>query len=172
MGIVACGHARAIPCAEPDWGLPADGLQCGRELCQAQWEMPTALGGISGGPGAFHQGTPRLGSAGLGAAALLTPRPTGIFRGRQPERMHEWARVIKTCEGAQGGPRGHRHRALDPAPGLEGRNDRLETPAVPLLVECECQTAHTFRLCINGLDVCLQDDLLRWGGTDHRAQPA
>ena len=41
MGIVACGHQVAIPCAEPDLGLPADRLDRGGELCQASLEMTT-----------------------------------------------------------------------------------------------------------------------------------
>ena len=35
MGMFACGHQLAIPCAEPDLGLPADGLDRGGELFQA-----------------------------------------------------------------------------------------------------------------------------------------
>ena len=125
MGILACGHELARPFAEPALGLPAAGLECGRALCQAQLEMPTALGGIPGGPGAFNQGTPRLGIAGLGHAALLTPPPTGIFRGRQPELLQALSRVSNTGAVAECGHRGHRPRALDPAPGLEGLNNRL-----------------------------------------------
>ena len=79
MGLFPFGYELALPFAEPDLGLPADGLERGRELVQAQLEMPTDLGGIPGGPGAFNQGTTRMGIAGLRNAALLTTWPTGIF---------------------------------------------------------------------------------------------
>ena len=39
-------------------------------------------------------------------------------------------------------------------------------------VACAFQTAQPFRLCGDGLDVCLTDALLRRGGTHHRAEPA
>jgi hypothetical protein len=79
FGIVAFGHELALPLTEPDRGLPADGLdRCG-ELCQAQWQVTTDLGRIPIGPGPFDAGTTGLGIAGLGHAALLTARPTGIF---------------------------------------------------------------------------------------------
>ena len=52
-------------------------------------------------------------------SAKGTPRPTGIFRGRQPEIMPALSRVSLACQEAQGGHCGHRHRTLDPAPGLQ-----------------------------------------------------
>ena len=110
--------------------------------------------------------------AGLGHAALLTPRPTGIFRRRQPQIIHQLSGVIEACQVAQFGHRGHRDRALDPPQGLEGLDDRREAPGFDLLVECEFETPQTFRLCSDGLDVCLKDDLLRRCGTDHLAEPA
>jgi hypothetical protein len=172
LGLVACGYALTIPCAAPHLGLPAAGLERGRELFQAQLEMPTDRGGLAGGPGAFHQGTTRLGSAGLGQAALLPAPSTGIVRGWQPERMQELSRRLTACQIAPCGPRGHGHGALDPAQGLEGLNDRRSAPALPLLVACAFQTAQPCRLCRDGRDICLQDAVLRWGRTDHLAAPA
>ena len=63
MGMFACGHELAIPCAEADLGLPADGLDRGRELFQAQLEVPTDCGWIPVGPGSFDQGTTGVGIA-------------------------------------------------------------------------------------------------------------
>ena len=53
IGIFAFGHELAIAFAEPDLGLPADGLERAGELCQAQVEGPTACGRIPLGPGPF-----------------------------------------------------------------------------------------------------------------------
>ena len=79
LGIVVFGHQLALPFTEPDRGLPAAGLdRCG-ELCQAQWQVKTARGRILIGPGPFDAGMTGLGMPGLGHAALLTARPTGIF---------------------------------------------------------------------------------------------
>src|SRR6266851_1178512 len=98
MGMFACGHQLAIPCAEPDLRLPAAGLQSWGELCEAPWHVPTDFRRITGRPGAFDEGTTRRGIASLGNAAMLTPRPTGIFRGRQSQIMHKWSGVLEALQ--------------------------------------------------------------------------
>ena len=172
MGIFAFGHQVAIPFTEPDLGLPADGLdRCGA-LFQAELEMTTDFGRIAVCPGTFDQGTPGMGIPGLGDAPLLTPPPTGICRGREPKIIHELSGVLEARQVAEFGHRRHRHRALDTAQGLEGLDDRREAPGVHLLMEFEFETAQTFSLCSDGLDVCLKDHVLRRGGTDHLTEPA
>ena len=117
MGIFALGHQVSRPVAGPDLGLPADGLERGGELCQAALEMTPDAGRIPVGPGPFDPGPTSLGIGRLGPTALLTPRPTGIFRGREPEIIHEVSGMINARQVAQCGHRGHRHRERDPAPG-------------------------------------------------------
>ena len=79
MGMFACGHQLARPCAEPDVRLPTARLdRCG-ELFQAQLQVPTDFRWLPVGPGAFDESTTRLRIARLGNAALLTTRPTRIF---------------------------------------------------------------------------------------------
>jgi hypothetical protein len=78
MGMFAFGHQRALPCAEPDWRFPTDGLERCGELCQAQGQGPTDCRWLPVRPGAFDASTTRLGMARLGNAAWLTTRPTGI----------------------------------------------------------------------------------------------
>ena len=56
MGIFAVGHQVAIPLTEPALGFPADRLERGGELCQAQWEVTTDLGRIPVRPGAPTRG--------------------------------------------------------------------------------------------------------------------
>src|SRR5262249_14416019 len=115
MRIFACGHQVAIAFTEAHLGLPADGLDRGGELCQAQLEMAADCGWIAIGPSTFDQGTTGMRIAGLGHTALLTPRPTGIFRGCEPEIMHELTGVREAREVTQFGHHGDCHRALDPA---------------------------------------------------------
>jgi hypothetical protein len=134
--------------------------------------MAADFGGIARGPGAFDQGTTGMRIAGLGKTALLTPGPTGIFRGREPESMHELAGGLEAREVAQFGHHGHCHRALDRAQGLQGLNGRRPAPGVHLLVERECETPQPCRLGRHGLDVFLKDDLLRQCGTHHLAAPS
>jgi hypothetical protein len=105
----------AIAFAEPHLDLPADGLDRGGELFQAQLEMAADFGWLAIGPGTFDQGTTGMSIAGLGQTALLTPCPTGIFRGCEPEIMHELAGVLEARQVAQFGYYGHGHRELDPA---------------------------------------------------------
>jgi hypothetical protein len=86
--------------------------------------------------------------------------------------MHELAGVREAREVAQFGHHGHCHRALDHAQGLKGPNDRRQAPGVHLLVEFEFETPQTFRLFRDSLNLCLKDDLLRWGRAHHLAEPA
>jgi hypothetical protein len=79
--------------------------------------------------------------------------------------MHALSRGLKACPVAQGRHGGHGHGALAPAQGLESLDHWREAPGFDLLVAFACQTSPPFRLCRNGLDVCLQDDRLRRGGT-------
>jgi hypothetical protein len=172
MGMLALGQELAVPGAEADLGRPAAGLERCRELFQAPWEVPTACGWLPVGPGAVDQGTTGVGMPGLGQAPLLPPRPTGRCRGCEPQRRHERSGGLEACPVAQRRPGRHGHRALAPAPGLERCDHWRSAPGCDLLVACACQTAQPVRLCGDGLDVCLQDDRRRRGGTHHRAEPA
>ena len=169
--MVAWGHQGALACAEPPRGLPPEGLERGGALLQAPWAMTAACGGRPRGPGPCDQGTTGRRRAGLGHPALRTPRPTRICRGGAPPSMQELAGGLAARQGTQGGHRGHRHRALAPAQGLERRDDRRSAPGVPLRVACECKTPQTGRLCSHRLAVGLQDHVWR-GGTEHLAEPA
>ena len=172
MGLFACGHQLAIPCAEPDWRFPTDRLDRGRELFQAQLQVTTDVRGIPVGPGAFDESTTRMGVARLGQAALLTTWPTGIFCRRQPPIIHELSGVIDARQVAAFGHHGHRDRALDAPYGLERLDHGLEAPGVHLVLECVFETLQARGLFGHGLAVCLQDHWLRRGGTDHLTEPA
>ena len=172
MGMVACGDQGALACAEPDLGLPADGLDRGGELCQAQVPVATDCGRLPVGPRAFDESTTRRRMARLGHAAWLTPPPTGICRGCEPQGMHALSGVLDTRQVAQCGHRSDCHRALDTAQGLEGLDDRREAPGVHLLVAFAFSTASTCSLCRNGLHVFLKDHVLGRGGTDDLTAPA
>src|SRR5262245_51457623 len=113
-----------------------------------------------------------MGIASFGNAALLTTSPTGIFRGGEPQIIHELSGIIEACQVAQFGHRGHGDGELDTPQSLEGLDHGSQAPGVYLLVEFEFETAQTFRLFGDGLDVFLKDNLLRWGRTDDLAEPA
>jgi hypothetical protein len=89
LGLFALSHQLMIPCAEPDLGLPADGLHRLGAFLEPSLHLTTDVGRIPVRPGPLDQDTTRMGMARLGHTALLTPRPTGRFRGCQPELMHE-----------------------------------------------------------------------------------
>ena len=123
IGIFAFGHQVAIPFTEPDLGFPADRLERGGELFQAQLEVTTDLGRIPVRPGAFDEGTTRMRIASLGNATLLTTSPTRIFRGCEPEIVHELSGVIEARQVSELRHRGHRDGELDAAQGLESLDD-------------------------------------------------
>jgi len=128
--------------------------------------MTTDFGWISVCPGTFDQGTPGMGIPGLGHATLLTPPPTGIFRGREPQIIHELSRVLKACEVTQFRHGGHRHGELDTAQGLEGLDHRGQTPGGDLLVTVLFKPPEAFRVFGDGPPVCLANALRRRRRTD------
>src|SRR5438093_585059 len=124
IGIFAFGHQLAIAFAEPYLGLPADGLdRCG-ELLQTQLQVSTDCGRVPVGPSTFDQGMTRMSIPSFGNAALLTTSPTGIFRGRQPQIIHELSGIIEARQVAQFGHRGHCDGELDTPQSLEGLDHR------------------------------------------------
>jgi hypothetical protein len=80
--------------------------------------------------------------------------------------------MIKACQGAQFCHGGHGDGPLDPPSGLEGLDDRRQTPGVHRLVPCVFQTLQAFGRFGDRVDVCRQDHLRRWSGTDPRTAPA
>ena len=81
--------------------------------------MPTDFGGVPIGPGALDQRTPGMAIASFGNRALLAPRPTGAFRGRQASIGHALAGVVEAGEVSEFGHRGDRDGKLHAAQGLE-----------------------------------------------------
>jgi hypothetical protein len=167
----ACGHQRSRPFAEPDLRLPADGLDRFGELFSAPLQMTTEVGGIPVRPGPFNQGTTRMGMPWLGDAAVLTTCPTGIFRRRQPQIMHELSGLLEARAVSQCGHHGHRDREVDAPEGLERLDDGLEAPGWHRLLKCVFETLEAVGWCGHRLDLFLNDHGLRWGRTDHLAEP-
>ena len=82
----------------------------------------------------------------LGHAALLTLPPTGIFRGCEPQVIHELSGVLETRQVAQFGHRSDCHSELDTAQGLEGLADAVARNYFKLLAykdEYEVARLHT-----------------------------
>jgi hypothetical protein len=171
-GLLALGHEVARPLAEPDLGCPADRLERWGARCQAPLEMTTDRGGLARRPGACDQRTTRRRMPRLGHAARLTPRPPRICRGGEPEIMHEVSGVLDARQVAACRHRGHRDRELDAAQRLERCDHGRQAPGLHGRVACLLQTWPASRLCGDGLDVCLKDQLRRRGGTADRAEPA
>lgn len=133
--------------------------------------MTTDVGGIPVRPGPFNQGTTRMGMPCLGTAALLTTGPTGIFRRRQPQIIHELSGMLEAREISQFGHHGHSDRELDAPEGLESLDDGLAAPGVHLRMKCLFETLEAVGLFGHRLDLFLKDHVLRWGRTDHLAEP-
>ena len=119
VGMFASGDQASRALAPPHVGLPTAVLDGCGVVFPSQLEMPTALGGVAGGPGAFDQSPTGRGIAGFGARTLPASRATRIFGGAQAEEFHELSGVIDTGEGTSCRHHGDRHRALDTRQGLE-----------------------------------------------------
>ena len=125
------------------WACPTHVLDGLRHLLQAQVEMPPDCGRGARGPGAFAQGPAGMGGPRLGEAALAAPLASEVCRRGEAQRVHQRSGGIAPGEVAACGHRGHRHRALHPAPGLEGFDHGSETPSRHLVGACLCKTLKT-----------------------------
>jgi hypothetical protein len=54
---------------------------------------------------------------------------------------------------------------------LQGLDYRLQAPGVAVLVEFLVETLEAFGMRSHSADIFLQDDLLRWCGTNHLGEP-
>jgi hypothetical protein len=80
VGVLALCHESSGALTPPARGLPADSLDV---LGGGPSQLPMAadLGGITGGPGAFHQSPSGMGGPGFGNRPLQAPLAGGIFGG-------------------------------------------------------------------------------------------
>jgi hypothetical protein len=124
----AAGDQSALALRKPDLGLPADVLDTFRLLFEPPLQMPTHLGRIALGPGAFDERAPCVGMPGFRDCPLPAPRTRGICRGNQPQARHELTGVLEACESSEFGHRGHRHGTLHAAQGLESVDHRASGP--------------------------------------------
>jgi hypothetical protein len=65
--------------AQSDLGFPADVLDDVGVVFPSQVQVPTDVGGIAIGPGAFDEGTLGMAIPGFGDGALTASLPAGIF---------------------------------------------------------------------------------------------
>jgi hypothetical protein len=86
--------------------------------------------------------------------------------------MPELSGVIEARQVAAFGHGAHRDRALDAPQGLERLDHRLEAAGGHLGAEFVLEPLQAGGLFGHGLHVCLQDNVLRWGGTAHLTGPA
>jgi len=167
------------PCAElprafpqSDLGLPTYVLERLGELCKTELQVPPALGRVARGPGPFHQSTTGMALPGRREASLRSVLATGIFRRRQAQIMHELSGGIEAGEVPECSDGRDRHRQRHATEGLQRVNDWTAPPGGDLLVAFLVQALESVRVCGDGPDICLEDDVLGGGGTDNLAQPA
>jgi hypothetical protein len=106
-----------------------------------------------------------------GNGALTTPLTCGIGGGDQCQEVHEWSRGIDVAEVSEFRHQGDGHGTRHPAQGLKCLEPSVQAPGFGLLVECVLSTLETCRMCIDGADVCLEDEVWRGGGPDHVGEP-
>ena len=134
--------------------------------------MSAHLGWVAIGPGAFDQGPSGMGVAGCGHRPLPAWLTGGIFRGHQAQAFHQFAWMINTSAIANFCYHDHGAGAWHTAPGLQGLDHGVEAPGLHVIVPCLFETLEACGLLMNRPDLCLKDDWLRRGGTDHLREPA
>ena len=160
-----------VALTQADRRRPPEVLAAFREVFPAELPMAAHGGRIAIRPGAFDQGPAGRRVAGVRDAALAPPFPTGVCRRRQAQVTHELAGGSNTGQVAPFGDDGDGHGDLDTPQGLEGLDHRGQTPSVHRLVACLVQTLEAFGVFGTGPHVCLADDWLGWGRTDHGREP-
>jgi hypothetical protein len=113
-----------------------------------------------------------MGMTGFGEGPLPPSLPSGGFGGDQPQKLHQLSGVIKPREIAEFRHGGDSHRALHTTQGLQCIDDRVSTPGLDLLVEFLVKTLEACGVFGHRADICLQDDVLRRGGTDDLGEPS
>jgi hypothetical protein len=171
VGVFPSSGQLSVALAPPPLGFPTEILDGFGPLCQAQPELTTDLGRVAVGPGAFAQGPTGMAIARVGDAALMPPLTTGICRRDQPQRTHEWSRVIEPGEASPFCHDRDGHGALAPPQGLEGLDHRGQTPGFALRAEFLFETLQAFGVLITRADVSLEDEVLRGSGTDDFREP-
>jgi hypothetical protein len=77
--VFAACEPLSVACAQPDLGFPAAVLDDLGWVFQSQLQVPTDVGGIAIGPGAFNEGATGMRMTGCGDGALTASLPTGMF---------------------------------------------------------------------------------------------
>jgi hypothetical protein len=110
--------------------------------------------------------------AGLGDGPLAAAFATGALPGRQSQIAHERSGVLETSQVAECGDEGDGHGELHATHGLEGLDDRGETPALALLSEVRLTALESFIMFRHCPDILLEDELRGGGRTDDCRPPA
>ena len=134
--------------------------------------MPTALGRVASGPGAWHQSPTGRGSPGLREAARASALAPGRGRRRQAQISHEWSGVIDAGQVAACRDGRDRPRPRHATAGWQRLNDRAEPPRGARLRACRCQAREPVRVCGARPAIVLADAWRGGGGPDDRAPPA
>jgi hypothetical protein len=108
---------------------------------------------------------------GFGDRALPASLSTGVFGGDQAQMFHQLSGIVEAGQVAQFGDDGHGHRELHPTQGLERLDHRLQAPGFDLRLQSWLQSLEAVGVLIDRADVFLENELLRWGGTDHFREP-
>ena len=162
----ASGHQVAVAFAQPDLGVPADGLNHLGVFFAAQLPMAADRGGSAGGPGAFPERPSGLGIASFGDRALVAALPGGIFRRDQPQELHQCTWGVKPGQVAKFGDHGDSHGALHATESLQGVDHRMQTPGLHVLVEFLVETLAALGVFRDRPDIFVEHALLRRGRAD------
>jgi hypothetical protein len=133
--------------------------------------MSADLGGIAVRPGACHQSPSGLGVTGCGTRTLRAPLTRGRLGRDSDHAFHECSGGIEPGEVAHCSHHRDGHSALHTAQGLQGVDHRVQTPRFHVLVACLFETLEACGVFVDGSDIFLKDDVLRWCGADHCREP-
>jgi hypothetical protein len=90
--------------------------------------------------------------------------PLEYSEGISPQEVHQWPGVLDACEVPECSHGGNGPSELDATQGLQGVDHRGHTPGLHVSLEVLCETLEAIGVCVDGSDLFLNDDWLRWCG--------
>ena len=167
----SCGQF-TIARTESDLGLPGDVTDPDWNMFLPKLDFSTDLCLVSIGPRGLDQIASCMAVAAFGNGSQPGALTGGVLRRYETEETHQLTWIIEAGQIAEFRDNGYGIDEADSTHGLKRIDDWREVPAFNLLFEHELKAFDPMGAFGNGIDVLLEDDLLRGRGHDPIGKPA
>jgi hypothetical protein len=113
-----------------------------------------------------------MGISGFGNGPVAASLATGVCRGNEAQKVHEFSGCIKARQVTDCRHGGHGHSELHATQGLQGFHHGVKAPGFALCLAFLVEPLEAVSVFSNGADICLKDAVLRRGRTDDLREPS